>query len=221
MCKCDCDYCSPSGCSHGTNPDSGLCSHFSCKRCVDVQCKHEWNDTFTSWVRPAQIKRKGGGLYWHDQLYRGTRTDLMKSAKDEMMFFTAHDEAAKQHKLQISHLMENIPLNSIIAKADFIQNIVHDRGTETSQVHFFFFTFQNGKLSYFLLELLWKATNTAACIHCLVSSTWWQNQKIVCRLPLKLLITQFYVFSKVLVSSAHLHGRWNECCVHKGILSVL
>lgn len=134
FCSCTCNFCDPEGCNHGKNPDDGACNRFTCKRCKDVRCTVDCSNSYTIWSYPTQVKRPGGGLYWHDQLYRGTRQNLVDFTRKEMEFFVTHHEHTKLHKQQVWDLLENLPDNAIILKSDFIQNIVHNRGVETTQV---------------------------------------------------------------------------------------
>lgn len=148
-CTCMCAYCAVDGCNHGKSPDRGLCSRFSCRRCRDIKCPLEWNETGTTWSRPTQVKRKGGGLYWSDQIYKGQRKDLMESGVDEMKFFVRHNRHNEHHKAQMWQLQENLPDRAVIIKADFIQNIVHSRGQETSQ------SFYGKRQTQFLCFTVW------------------------------------------------------------------
>jgi hypothetical protein len=88
----------------------------------------------------------------------------MKSAKEEMTFITIHDQQAKEHKQQISHLMENFPPSSVVAKANFIQNIVHGRSIETSQVILFNLYFQHVVIFFLHYVRAFMANDKHSCL---------------------------------------------------------
>lgn len=135
-CKCTCVFCSTAGCSHGQKPLGGICAHFTCERCRNVKCPHEWTNTRTLWKRPVQKKRTGGGIYWTDETVTESRADMMATMQKEMSTFAAHSQHVTYAKEQSRSLLENLPHDEIVIKADFIQNIVHDRGRETSQSYY-------------------------------------------------------------------------------------
>jgi hypothetical protein len=114
-----------------------------------VKCSTDWNEARTAWPRVVQILQPGGGLYWIDQIYTGSRCEFMISAKKEMDFFVEHDAHVVYHKHQMEQLLENFPPHSVLIKADFIQNIVHGRGQETSQSYY------GKRQSQFLVFAVW------------------------------------------------------------------
>lgn len=81
--------------------------------------------------------------------YVGTRKQMMKTMKKEMGAFAAHTKHVIYHKEQLMRLHDNFPHDSIIVKCDFIQNILHGRGRETSQAYF------NKRQSQFLSFVVW------------------------------------------------------------------
>lgn len=129
-------FCSSNGCGHGKHPLDGLCAGFTCKRCSDIKCPLEWSNINTNWLRPEQHKRPGGGLFWVNVENNETRSQLMQTMVNEMTCFQAHAQHVHYHKRQMRDLLENFGERELIIKADFIQNIVHDRGRETSQSYY-------------------------------------------------------------------------------------
>jgi hypothetical protein len=148
-CECRCAFCSPDDCNHGKSPDGGKCSLFTCNRCKEVQCPLEWSATRTSWLRPIQKKREGGGVTWTNEQYLGTRNDMSITIKREMDIFVAHSEHVIYHKSQARTLLEGLTDDEIIIKCDFIQNIVHSRGRETSA------SFYGKRQTQFLSFVVW------------------------------------------------------------------
>lgn len=136
-CKCSCRFCQSSGCNHGQSPLNGSCSLFTCQRCSKVKCPREFIGARTRWLRPVQKKREGGGLYWANEEIVEPRSDMVKTFKKEMKSFHTHSEHVEHSKEQMRQLQEHLPRDEIIVKADFIQNIVHDRGRETSQSYYY------------------------------------------------------------------------------------
>jgi hypothetical protein len=132
-CHCSCTFCSPDGCNHGANFDSNY-AEFSCSKCVDCPC--EWCDISTNWLCPEQLKCPGGGIYWVNQKYINTRREIMQSMRAEMTAFWKHAEQVIYQKKQMRELHTNFKPNEIIVKADFIQNISHSHGCETSQSYY-------------------------------------------------------------------------------------
>lgn len=152
-CVCQCVFCSHTGCNHGKNPsDGGVCSLFTCTKCKESDCPLDGSSQRTHWHRPVQIKRPGGGLYWTNELYTGRRIDLLETMQKEMEFFVEHDRHNIYHKDQMDQLLENFHENTIIIKADFIQNIVHGRGQETSQSYY------GKRQTQFLCFVVWYKT---------------------------------------------------------------
>lgn len=155
-CSCTCRFCSTSGCNHGQSPLRGSCSLFSCHRCSRIKCPREFVAAHTRWLRPVQKKRDGGGLYWANEEIIEPRSNMIKSFKTEMKSFRAHSDHVEHSKEQLRHLHDHLQHDEIIVKADFIQNIVHDRGRETSQSYYgkrqtqflcfvvWFYTFNSG-----------------------------------------------------------------------------
>lgn len=60
----------------------------------------------------------------------------MKTVKKEMSSFVSHDNHVNYHKKQMEILLENLSYGEIVIKCDFIQNIVHSRGRETSSSYY-------------------------------------------------------------------------------------
>lgn len=60
----------------------------------------------------------------------------MKLMKEKLRVFSIHDDHVIYHKQQMEALKDNLPVGNIIVKADFIQNILHQRGRETASSHF-------------------------------------------------------------------------------------
>ena len=89
-CKCQCKFCKPSGCNHGKTPRDGSCDDFTCSRCKSIKCPVEWQQTATTWFRPVQEKREGGGVTWVNEPCHGTRKSLMKKMKMEMEVLVSH-----------------------------------------------------------------------------------------------------------------------------------
>lgn len=135
-CKCTCSYCSGDGCDHGRSPTGGKCSYLTCLNCANVKCPLDWNSMHTTWFRPIQSRRTGGGLYWVNQESSGTRSDLSRMIQTEMEIFNKHHDHVLYHKEQMESLMQQLEQHEVIIKSDFIQNIVHSRGQETSQSYY-------------------------------------------------------------------------------------
>lgn len=154
-CFCTCDFCSPIGCDHGKSPLEGICARQTCICCSGSKCPLEWNNTQTIWNVPAQIKRKGGGLYWINEPHTGSQKTMLKDMISEMKFFVEHDEHVEYHKDQIAHLLEHFGNYEVVIKADFIQNIVHNRGREISSAHY------GKRQSQFLSFVIWYRTQAA------------------------------------------------------------
>lgn len=148
-CKCTCAFCSPTGCDHGKNPLDGICAQFTCTRCAKHKCPEEWNGAITTWRRSVQRVRKGRGAIWVMEDQEGTRREMIRSMKAEMKSYNSHCKHVLHHKNQMRQLLANFPHNSIIIKGDFIQNILHGCGQETSQ------TFFNKRQSQLLTFVIW------------------------------------------------------------------
>ena len=73
----------------------------------------------------------------------------METVQREMAVFNKHCDHVAYHKDQMRILHDNFPHDSIIIKCDFIQNIVHGRGRETSQ------SFYNKRQSQLLTFVIW------------------------------------------------------------------
>ena len=152
-CSCPCAFCSQ--CKHGHSPLQGSCFKFTCPRCLDAQCPEEFTNSITNWFRPIQMKRPGGGLYWTNQMIAGTRRKFMEGMIEEMREFVTHDNHVVYHKEQLRTLLRDFKSNELVIKADFIQNIVHSRGTETVQSYY------GKRQSQFLSFVVWcKGTNS-------------------------------------------------------------
>lgn len=135
-CACTCLYCSPTGCNHGKSPLHGLCSRFTCIRCKYTRCKKDWCAVQTNWRSPVQKTRLGGGLYWFDEEHQATRAQMMLSFKAEMIAFNKHQDHVEHHRAQKAALFDKFTADEIIIQTDFIQNISHMRGRETSQSYY-------------------------------------------------------------------------------------
>jgi hypothetical protein len=105
--------------------------------------------TPTNWLRPVQKTREGGGRYWTNELYIGSREQLMQTMVKEMETFAEHTEHVIYHKRQMRDLLANFSQTDVIIKCDFIQNIVHSRGRETSQ------SFYSKRQTQFLSFVIW------------------------------------------------------------------
>lgn len=136
-CHCVCDFCSEDGCAHGATPEGeGKCSSFTCKRCRNVRCSKEYTPVPTTWSRPVQQRRKGGGIYWVNEEERGSRQQCVEILKEEALAFNQHHRHVLFHKDQMRHLLDNFREDQMVISCDFIQNIVHSRGRETSQSYY-------------------------------------------------------------------------------------
>lgn len=82
-------------------------------------------------------------------IYTGTRAQYMSAMHKEMEQHVAHDSHVIYHKEQIRALLENFKQNEIVIKADFIQNISHIRGRETSA------SFYSKRQTQFLSFVIW------------------------------------------------------------------
>lgn len=160
-CTCTCVFCSTTGCAHGKQPAGGKCSDMSCTRCQEVECPREFNAMESDWLRPVQQKRTGGGIYWVTEQEHATREQLMANMRQEMAEFHIHDNHVIFHKTQMRELLQTFAHDEIIVKADFIQNIVHSRGRETSQSYY------GKRQSQFLVFVVWyrAADNTVIKLH--------------------------------------------------------
>ena len=67
-----------------------------------------------------------------------TRTcdDLMQIMREELLGFKVHSTYVEWHKGQMASLLQSVGNSVIIIKSDFIQNLVHSRGCETSQLYY-------------------------------------------------------------------------------------
>lgn len=83
-----------------------------------------------------QKKRKGGGLYWYNEEHQGTRKQMMRRFKREMKKFNEHDKHVQHHRDQKQILFDTCKSDEVIIQTDFIQNICHSRGRETSQSYY-------------------------------------------------------------------------------------
>lgn len=153
-CTCTCGYCSPTGCDHGKRPLHGECTRFSCVRCMWVRCKIDWSTIRTNWCHPIQKTRLGGGLYWYDEEHQGTRTKFMVTLKEEMLAFNKHQHHVDHHRDQRALLFKFFTREEIIIQTDFIQNISHIRGRETSQSYY------GKRQTQFLSFVIWYWSST-------------------------------------------------------------
>ena len=60
----------------------------------------------------------------------------MDTLRKEMLAHNEHERHVIFHKEQVASLLENFATNEIVILADFIQNIAHSRGRETSQSYY-------------------------------------------------------------------------------------
>lgn len=96
--------------------------------------------------------------------YIGTREQLIGSMKKEMAAFAEHNDHVVYHKDEMMRLHDVFPHDSIILKCDFIQNILHGRGRETSQSYY------NKRQTQFLSCVVWYWQRT--------SSGTWEKHKL-------------------------------------------
>jgi len=75
-------------------------------------------------------------LYWINEEEVGTRRTFMKTMRKEMRTLRKHHKLVLNHKKHLRHLLENFKQDEVVIKCDFIQNIVHLRGRETSQSYY-------------------------------------------------------------------------------------
>lgn len=139
-CACKtCVFCKPAphGCDHGRNPLGGSCTRFTCLRCRNKRCFIDWADNMhTQWIVKVQRTRDTGGTTWVDEVENGTRSDFMQLARDEMETFDKHHEHCQWHKRKVTELLANLRPGEVYIKFDYIQNIVHERGAETSSAYY-------------------------------------------------------------------------------------
>lgn len=81
--------------------------------------------------------------------YAGSRATLLTNMRKEMKVYVEHCIHVLYHKEQMRLLHLNFPPNSVIIKCDFIQNILHGRGRETSQ------SFYNKRQTQLLTFVIW------------------------------------------------------------------
>jgi hypothetical protein len=151
-CPCKCDFCSPTGCNHGKNPlgKDNKCHQMTCERCKDLKCLVEWSsDKKTVWYTQSLEKRPGGGMHWVDESHCGTRKAFMQYVHRELTEFWKHDTTVSWVKEQVLHLKTHLPLHHILIKADFIQNMVHQRGAESSTGYY------NKRQTQLLVFVVW------------------------------------------------------------------
>lgn len=91
----------------------------------------------------------GGGRYWTNKQYIGVCLQLMNTMASEMEMFVSHSDHVIYHKRQMRTLLERFSHTDLVIKCDFIQNIVHSRGRETSQ------SFYSKHQTQFLSFVVW------------------------------------------------------------------
>ena len=152
-CICTCSFCSSTGCKHGSNPLNGKCEELTCERCENIKCPVEWNETHaTVWYTSSLEKRSGGGMHWVDTEHKGTRAKMMRNWKKELKAFHEHDARVDWMRNKILWLKNNLPFGHILIKGDFIQNITHTRGAESSSGYY------NQRQTQLLVFVIWYHT---------------------------------------------------------------
>lgn len=97
----------------------------------------ERTDDTTVWKRPVQKKAgKGGGVNWVNEAMHGSRSAYLKAMQKEMKAHVAHEKHVQHHKKQVADLIDRLTEGEIVIQSDFIQNISHGRGKETSSSYF-------------------------------------------------------------------------------------
>lgn len=139
-CACkSCVFCKPAphGCDHGRNPLGGSCTRFTCVRCKHKRCFVDWaTNMHTQWIVKVQRTRDTGGTTWVDEVEKGTRHEFMQQARNEMETFDKHHQHSQWHKRKVAELLANLRPGEVYIKFDYIQNIVHERGAETSSSYY-------------------------------------------------------------------------------------
>lgn len=153
-CKCDCIFCSKSGCNHGSSPDksgdpNADCAFHTCPRCKNHECDVEWNDERTTWYTTSLELREGGGQHWVEHPHKTTRQEFMTYWKLFMEQLAIHNIKNEVIKDTLDDLKNNLPQNHIFVKADFIQNYVHRRSAESAESHY------NRRQSQLLVFVVW------------------------------------------------------------------
>ena len=76
------------------------------------------------------------GKEWSTVTNTNTRQEYREILEDKFETFENHRYHTEWSKKQMRKLKKHLPKNAIIIKCDFIENIQHERGAETSQSHF-------------------------------------------------------------------------------------
>ena len=87
----------------------------------------------------------------------------IKVSKMEILSFSTHEKHYSWSKLQSDILKKSLPLDSIIVKADFIKNIVHQRGAEVSNAYY------NKRQSQLLTFVVWHHEPGSSMVNKLIS----------------------------------------------------
>ena len=149
-CSCACVYCSSVGCAHGKSPEDGKCDLHTCSRCKHNRCPVDWReDMETVWYTQKIEHRQGGGMLTVNEPQPGTRTEFMQFVQTELEQFQVHDELTEWVAQQVRTLKNNLRQKHVFIKGDFIQNIVHRRGAESSSSYY------NHRQSQLLVFVIW------------------------------------------------------------------
>ncbi len=89
------------------------------------------------------------GKEWTTTHLTDTQTNYITYLTDNFIKYHKHDKHTQWSKKQIRKLKRHLPENGVIVKCDFIEHIVHERDTETSQSLF------GKRQSQFLSVVLW------------------------------------------------------------------
>ena len=79
----------------------------------------------------------------------GTRRDFMKFVNSKVDKFQVHHELSKWVADQVRTLKNTLPQKHVLIKGDFIQNIVHRRGAESSSSYY------NHRQTQLLVFVIW------------------------------------------------------------------
>ena len=156
QCACKCIFCTE--CKHGSNPEGvdGCCALKTCRRCEQKKCPMDWNDSKnTYWYTTRLEKRAGGGMHWVENVYSGTREKCMKHWETEITMWNHHIARVSWIKSKVDWLKANLPLGHILIKGDFIQNIVHNRGAESTTGYY------NKRQTQLLTFVVWSHTENS------------------------------------------------------------
>ena len=156
LCPCKCTFCCQ--CKHGSNPegDNAHCALRTCVCCADVRCPLEWNEgKITYWYKTNLEKRLGGGMHWAENMLSGTWEKCMKQWETEVTMWQRHIARVWWIKSKVDWLKANLPIGHILIKGDFIQNIVHSRGAESTTGYY------NKRQTQLLTFVVWHHASTS------------------------------------------------------------